>query len=151
MNIERFMNYVHTIPFHSCWEWTGPKSPKGYGSFALTTAHRVAFSLFNNRDVPAGLYVCHKCDNRTCVNPDHLFLGTPKDNFEDCRRKGRWRCASPKGERHHNAKLTGSQIQDIRRLLAAKNMTQKMIGEFYGVSQSMISCINLKQNWSHIT
>jgi len=90
----------------SCWLWRGsiPKSGDGYGWFSLghrsERAHRVAYQLFVG-PVPTGMLVCHRCDNRICVNPKHLFVGTVDDNNKDRTRKGR--TVAPHGERHYNS------------------------------------------------
>lgn len=77
-----------------CWPWTGAVTGKGYGKISLAyrhrNAHRVAFELWHG-PIPDGLLVCHRCDNRPCCNPAHLFVGTAKDNAEDMMAKGRWK------------------------------------------------------------
>lgn len=94
--LERFWGFVEMIPFHSCWEWTGPKSGsrKGryYGYFKINKknikAHRFSYELHKGK-IPETILVCHSCDNPGCCNPDHLFLGTHADNMRDCANKGR--------------------------------------------------------------
>lgn len=75
-----------------CWEWQGARRGNGYGVIYKqgkgTQAHRLSWTITNGA-IPAGMYVCHKCDNRPCVRPDHLFLGTHTDNMRDCGAKGR--------------------------------------------------------------
>ena len=95
---ERFWSYVRKVDGDGCWEWTSKNGAKGYGRMPMRWqdgytveegAHRIAWML--TRGDPGTLYVLHKCDNRKCVRPDHLFLGTQGDNVRDCVAKGRWR------------------------------------------------------------
>jgi hypothetical protein len=88
--MERFWNKVERGD--GCWEWRGAKSRFGYGRFIVgrnnRLAHRVAWAATRG-EIPVGMNVCHRCDNPSCVNPDHLFLGTQRDNVRDMHEKGR--------------------------------------------------------------
>ena len=125
-----------------CWPWLAGKSSDGYGQFDLNgkgvKPHRLAFVLTNGA-IPAGLFVCHRCDNRGCCRPSHLFLGTPADNTADMVDKGRNVCG--------RAKLTPGQV---RKIYAARG-TQREIGLRFGVSQSNVSAIKLGKIWRQLT
>lgn len=79
---------------NGCWNWKGELHQNGYGyttcheTFKRSHAHRVSYKVFKG-DIPEGLYVCHHCDNPSCINPDHLWLGTAKENMQDAKKKGR--------------------------------------------------------------
>lgn len=111
--VERLMRYVSPEPMSGCWLWTGGLhgngKSSGYGSFGLggkpVKAHRASFMLLKG-PIPKGMSVCHKCDVRSCVNPDHLFLGTQRDNVLDMHKKGRdSRSLSSTCQRGHSKEL----------------------------------------------
>jgi hypothetical protein len=92
--------------FSLCWYWIGSRDSGGYGIIGPRKAHRESYELFHGK-IPIGMHVLHKCDIRSCINPDHLFLGTQLDNMRDCKRKGRIKPLMPRhGEENHMAKLT---------------------------------------------
>jgi len=131
-----------------CWEWTGARAWSGYGvctSFGQLTAHRTAWLLANG-PIPAGLHVLHRCDNRCCINPEHLFLGTNADNMADRDRKGRTAC----GEQIKQARLRAADVLDIRRRYSTGQFTQRVLAREYGVDPSHISEIVTGKEWRHI-
>jgi hypothetical protein len=131
-----------------CWLWNGCTNPAGYGVINIKEngvwrtrlAHRVAWELFCG-SVPKGLLVCHKCDTPACVNPAHHFLGTDQDNVADRVRKGR----TAQGVNHYQAKLTEAAVIAIRSLRGDFN--QYKLAQRFGVSQHVISAIQLRQTW----
>ena len=130
----------------SCWTWTAGLNESGYGSFRfgnrMHAAHRIAWMLTSGQ--PGDLHVLHKCDNRRCVNPEHLFLGTNADNVADRVRKGR--SSSAGGERHGRAKLRAADIPAIRQRIALGEF-QKDIARDYGVSQPCIGYLARGETW----
>jgi len=133
-----------------CWEWTAGREGDGYGSFRLDgkqhKAHRISWIL-NFVEIPQGMGVLHHCDNPPCVNPEHLFLGTHKDNMQDKAMKGRnkkYRPLTPPKPRKYRYKLTDEQVIEIRRRYAAwgrggENCRQ--LAKEFGVSKSIIHAI----------
>jgi hypothetical protein len=142
---DQFMAKLVRNEATGCLEWHGVKNANGYGKTKIRgkdwNVHRYVWTLVNG-PIPDGLFVCHKCDNRQCAEPDHLFLGTPKDNQQDMVRKGR----SLKGERNNKSKLTPDDVRAIR----ASNQRQVDLAAQYGVAQNMISKIKLRQFWQHV-
>lgn len=133
-----------------CWIWQASRAKRGgYGQFMLRgkmlKAHRVAYELLVGM-VPAGLFVCHKCDNPPCCNPRHLFLGTVADNSADMKAKGRGFVPEPpRGEAHHSCKLTVEKVRRIRALRGV--MSGVSIAQKFGVSKSAVSRIQLEKSW----
>lgn len=110
----RFYNKI-SKQSSGCWLWLAAKSRIGYGAFQAlgeSKAHRVSFKLFNG-EIPEGMSVLHKCDVRNCVNPEHLFLGTQKDNMQDCARKGRLNSRNVNGTKNPMAKLDDHKIKTL--------------------------------------
>lgn len=133
-----------------CWVWKGSARETGYGQFnnegKIVKAHRLAYEWIVG-PIADGLYVCHHCDNRLCVRPDHLFLGTAKENMQDCVRKGRLVHVSAKGEDGGSAKLTWEQVREIRNTYASGGISQPALAREYGVVQGTISNILLHKTW----
>jgi hypothetical protein len=134
-----------------CWEWQGWRHPKGHGqiglggrSVGLGYTHRVAWEVTNG-PVPHGLFVCHKCDNPPCVNPAHLFLGTPAENSADMAKKRR----STYGESAARAKLTEDDIRAIRDAID-DGLYQHAVAKQFGVSRSLVGLIAQRKRWAHI-
>ncbi len=101
--------------------------------------------MLNKGPIPDGLFVCHHCDNRKCINPEHLYVGTVQDNNND--RVVRGRSVSFKGEEHHNHKLTNDAVRDIKK----REHYSQYYADMYGVSKSLISHIWYGRAWTHIT
>jgi len=148
----RFDAVIEHDPNGGCWLWSGPPAANGYGQLGVgrkvIKAHRFSYSRFCG-EIPDGLFVCHRCDVRLCVNPAHLFLGTRRDNVNDMVAKGRQRkgpVPKTQGERHYAAKLNVAAVHEIRRTSGAL----RAMAERYGVSRSLISQIRLRQTWSHV-
>lgn len=135
--IKRFMEKVKQAE-SGCIEWQAGLARGGYGKFQYTgktmAAHRVSYIFFRG-EIPAGMCVMHKCDNRLCVNPQHLVLGTDAENVEDMDTKGR---------RGTKSQLTRAQAAQILELLAS-GMSQAKVGEMFGVHQTVVSRIKLGQ------
>lgn len=127
-----------------CKNYTGAKTPYGYGKQKYqgkqTLAHRVAYTKAFG-EIPKSLCVLHKCDNPSCVNINHLFLGTHKDNMADMFSKGRGNRAA--GERNGSVKLTKKEVLEIR----ASNLRYPILAKLFGVSVANISLIKTHKTW----
>ena len=134
-----------------CWIWTGAKDGKGYGRLwhegKLQQAHRVAWQI-ENGPIPNSLLACHHCDNPPCVRPDHLFLGTVKDNAEDMVSKGRNRSGHFVGQDHPRAILTEDQVMAIRALEGS--MSRPKIAAQFGVAAITVTRIHRRTLWGHL-
>jgi DNA-binding XRE family transcriptional regulator len=137
MALDRLLSKVRMDGDSGCWNWTASKFGVGYGQFKLNgkmrLAHRVSWELHNGA-IPDGMHVCHTCDNRACINPEHLFLGNNADNVADKVAKGRQ-------VRH---KLTESDVLAIR---AAEGVSQARLASKFGVARSLISNIRNRTIW----
>lgn len=150
-----FWTHVDKRP-GGCWLWTGNRRNQ-YGQFyvgarVLVAAHRYSYELAHG-SIPRGVFVCHHCDTPGCVNPDHLFLGSARDNARDMFEKGRARPnklpPQPPGEGHVMAKLTSVQVAQIRSFYRTGGISQSELGKTFGVSRSAIQLIVTGKRWTH--
>jgi hypothetical protein len=132
----------------ACWEWR-TRNKAGYGVFGHLGeryyAHRMSVEIHRG-PIPPGLHVCHHCDNPPCVNPAHLFLGTPADNAADCSRKGRRRNGDIRGVQHRLAKLDEHKV----RLIRESDESGVELARLYGVAPSLISRVRNRGCWPHV-
>lgn len=165
--LERFTKNISSPDDNGCINWKGRLSKNGYSVMGIgsrvdnsrTTVyvHRISFEIHKGI-IPKGMLVCHICDNRKCVNPDHLFLGTPKDNSQDMVKKGR--CVMKKGQippqfisnimNKINAKLTINEVIEIKKRLSLNEYYIDLAKE-YGVSRGCISDIKRNATWKNVS
>ena len=145
---ERLLNMSRVNPESGCRECTRYKRKTGYGLIGVAgkvlSAHRVAYEIWVGA-IPAGMFVCHHCDNPSCINPEHLFIGNHKDNAEDKVSKGRQ--YHPIGEIHGRAKVTEDQVMKIREITGK---FQREIAEMFGIDRSQVSDIRNNRTWKHL-
>jgi hypothetical protein len=154
--VALFWSRVDKGESDGCWPWTLAPNNHGYGKVAIgggsratkitVAAHRVAYELTHG-PIAAGLYVCHRCDNRLCCNPAHLFLGTHADNMADMRAKGRHGCV--RGERHYRAKISSGDVRLVRRRFA-DGESRKAIARVTGISHHTVCRILNGHSWSSV-
>lgn len=146
--MDRFYDKVMPEPNTGCWLWLSTTNWKGYGQFWINgkyqMAHRISY-LWNVADIPDGLLVLHTCDNPSCVNPDHLRVGTNQDNMTDRNKKNR----QAKGNFHGNRKLIDEDIISIRSMIDSK-IPLRQIANAFGVTRRNINDIKNKAIWNHI-
>jgi hypothetical protein len=139
--IDRLLSAVEFDTNGGCWLWSNAPNAYGYGQVKVDgrflMAHRLSYE-HHNGPVGDGLLVLHKCDVRACVNPDHLFVGTHKDNAIDAVNKGRW--VDNRGERHGMAKLSNGDVLEIKELIG-RGVKQAVIAKKFSVDPSTISDI----------
>lgn len=142
--LDRLLAYVREE--NDCWLWTGSLRG-GYGALTIDgvthRAHRLSYTLHKG-EIPEGMLVCHTCDIRLCINPEHLFLGSYKDNSDDKVAKGR----QARGETGGRTKLTEDAVRHIRKLAAT--CSYQKIANSFGVHKSSITDILNDRTWTHV-
>jgi hypothetical protein len=147
---EIFLENVYPEPNIGCWIWCGPSNKEGYSNFQIggfRSGHRYAYFHYKG-EFNKSLHVLHKCDNPWCVNPDHLFLGTHKDNMDDRTNKKRHKVLH--GSDNGNSKLTADQVLEIRRLHNPKTYPTRKLAKMFNVNQRLIFNILHRTTWKHI-
>lgn len=162
-DLNRFWTKVAiTANPKTCWEWNGVLNNRGYGSLMVKDkrylAHRLSYFI-NKKTDPQSLLVLHSCDNRKCLNPNHLFLGTAKDNTQDMIKKGRKGVYDhslrdntniARGEKSGRSVLTKQKVLNIRESYQKDNVSQRSLAKKYKVHPATIQFIIERRNWKHI-
>lgn len=154
MTKDELLERVALLPVdaNGCKRWPSNIDPTGYARIKLGRvqhrAHRAVYQAING-EVGNDVFICHRCDVRDCVNPDHLFAGTHVDNMADMKSKRRGRTPSKAGERNNSARLTEAQVKTIREALKAGRRGSDIANEF-GIAEAHVSRIKLGKRWASI-
>lgn len=144
--IKRLDHFSMPVTESGCWIWLGAANADGYGSIDIgdksMRAHRASWEAHRG-PVPEGMSVLHRCDVPSCINPDHLFLGTQLENIADRTRKGRGKHQVYSGEAHPCCKLTAATVDYIRN----SPLKQRELARIFGTSQSHVSNIQRGKRW----
>jgi hypothetical protein len=157
---ERFWEKVDIRSEDECWEWIARTTPSGYGSFSINgkfaSAHKMSWILAYG-EIPKtkssdyrGTCVLHKCDNRKCVNPKHLFVGTHTDNMKDMESKRRGKTTPQHGEHNPQSKLTESDVLEIRKKYSSGNYRLTDLARIYNIKFQTVSDIIRKRRWAYL-
>lgn len=151
--LARFLSHVRKTP--SCWLWTAAKQYSGYGRFwdgsRYTGAHQYSYRAFR-APIPSGKCVCHTCDNPSCVNPKHLWVGTQRQNLQDMFGKSRQRTRDTytSGPDHHNAKLTAEDVITIRAFYQVGRYSQRYLATVFGVTKPVIRNVVQRKGYKNV-
>lgn len=148
--LENFLNRI-CFGHSECWYWRGAQNRQGYGESGAPDhkAHRLAWRLFRG-EIPAGMNVLHRCDKPYCVNPDHLFLGTQKDNVQDMIQKGRRHTTGPSGTENGQAKLTDEKVRAMRNERVKTGAPYRLLAMRYEVSTMTAMRVCTGETWKNV-
>ena len=147
---ERFWRFAEKLD--GCWKWSGKKN-NGYGVLSKGAkkdgyflAHRFSWELHNKQKIPEGMFVMHKCDNPECTNPEHLTIGTPKENTQDMIAKGRKRVVAPLGTENGKSILDEEKVRFIR----SSDLPHAKLARLLEVSPNCVRGVRIGRTWGHI-
>ena len=142
---QRFWEKVKKGGDDECWLWIGARNNAGYGNIKAEgkyiNGHRLSYKIHFG-EIKKGMYICHKCDNPSCVNPKHLFMGIPQENDNDKVKKQR----QSRGEKHPISKLTEELVRKIRK----ESGSHQSLSIKYNVSRRLIGMVKQKSIWKHV-